>query len=74
MTPSCGMIRAHHPDCRCARCEAGQDERCPGVAVATLIDSRRAALRVCDECAVAMHLEDDGYWVRRDDGRAVLSS
>lgn len=70
----CGMIHPHHPDCACPWCKAHLDEPCHEPAVATLFDGRRAVLRVCDECAVAMHLKADVYRVKRDDGRPVVAS
>jgi hypothetical protein len=69
----CQMIKAHHPDCECQLCMAQLDEQCAAPAVAVLLDGRRAIGRICDECAVAMHLEGD-YAVKRDDGRPVMSS
>lgn len=70
----CEMILAHHADCECPWCRANLDERCSAPAVAALLDRGRLALRVCDGCAVEMHLADDAYMVQRDDGRPVMSS
>ncbi len=70
----CEMIHAHHPDCTCEWCKAHVDEKCGQPVVATLYDGKRPVLRVCDECAISMHLEADVYTVRRDDGLPVFSN
>jgi hypothetical protein len=59
----CEMTKVHHPDCECAICKSGQDERCAGSAVGTY---ERTA-RVCAECALAMLLED--FAVTYDPGK-----
>jgi hypothetical protein len=73
VTAKCEMVHIHHSDCGCQWCAAGLDEGCRGHAVAALADGRRIVTRVCDDCAIRMHL-DGVYVIRRDDGRPVMSS
>jgi len=56
---------------------AGLDERCAKPIVARITEregKHRFTSLVCDDCAVALYLEDDLYDVVRIDGRPVLAS
>lgn len=62
------MIRVHHSDCTCEWCKAGLDEECGAPTVGVTADRNR----VCEECAVQMHIED--FAVIYDDGRLGVAS
>jgi hypothetical protein len=70
--PKCRMIKVHHPDCECQWCTMSLDEECAEPAVASVLD-RSGGWRVCEECAVVMHLEGD-FRVVWDDGRSGVAS
>ena len=64
----CGTIRVHHSDCACLWCRCHLDERCDETTIGITEDR----VRVCEECAVAMHVE--GFAVIYDDGRLGVAS
>lgn len=66
--PKCRMVVIHHPDCECQWCVRHLDEECAAPAVGTCEGDGR----VCEECAVQMHLE--GFAIVWDDGRRGVAS
>lgn len=57
---ACEMIDAHHPDCECQTCLAGEDSVCGQPAVGFLRDGAQRT-RVCAECAKMAEDDPEAY-------------
>ena len=66
------MVHVYRSDPWRKICRMKLQDPCSKQAIATYMYSEYKRYRVCDDCAVSLHLK--GFSVYRDDGRDVVSS